>query len=63
MKKKELFAALMAAVAVTPVGVASQLKVTDRLALKGDIRGIKAWGNDGTLTGTFRDQTQDIALH
>lgn len=44
------------------VGVASQLKVTDRLALKGDIRGIKAWGNDGTLTGTFRDQTQDIAL-
>ena len=44
------------------VGVASQLKVSDRLALKSDIRAIKAWGNEGTLTGTYRDQTQDIAL-
>lgn len=44
------------------VGVASQLKMSDRLALKSDIRAIKAWANDGTLTGTFRDQLQDIAL-
>ena len=44
------------------VGVASQLNVSDRLALKSDIRAIKAWGNEGTLTGTYRDQTQDIAL-